>query len=215
MIGCKINLKRQGTMFIFAAPSGGGKSSVIKKVLSALKDIQLSVSVTTRQPREGEVEGKDYYFISEEQFKKLIKNQMLYEYVDSDFGPKYGTPKEPVEKLLEQGKDVILDLDYPGVQSLKAIAGDRVKAIALLPPSMKVLRERLVNRGTDAPEVIERRMNMAEKRIRESMFYDYVIMNDDLDKAADEAIAIIKAARVERKNLCGLEEMINQIVEDK
>lgn len=215
MIGCKINLKRQGTMFIFAAPSGGGKSSVIKKVLSALKDIQLSVSVTTRQPREGEVEGKDYYFISEEQFKKLIKNQMLYEYVDSDFGPKYGTPKEPVEKLLEQGKDVILDLDYSGVQSLKAIAGDRVKAIALLPPSMKVLRERLVNRGTDAPEVIERRMNMAEKRIRESMFYDYVIMNDDLDKAADEAIAIIKAARVERKNLCGLEETINQIVEDK
>lgn len=215
MIGCKINLKRQGTMFIFAAPSGGGKSSVIKKVLSALKDIQLSVSVTTRQPREGEVEGKDYYFISEEQFKKLIKNQMLYEYVDSDFGPKYGTPKEPVEKLLEQGKDVILDLDYPGVQSLKAIAGDRVKAIALLPPSMKVLRERLVNRGTDAPEVIERRMNMAEKRIRESMFYDYVIMNDDLDKAADEAIAIIKAARVERKNLCRLEETINQIVEDK
>ncbi len=215
MIGCKINLKRQGTMFIFAAPSGGGKSSVIKKVLSALKDIQLSVSVTTRQPREGEVEGKDYYFISEEQFKKLIKNQMLYEYVDSDFGPKYGTPKEPVEKLLEQGKDVILDLDYSGVQSLKAIAGDRVKAIALLPPSMKVLRERLVNRGTDAPEVIERRMNMAEKRIRESMFYDYVIMNDDLDKAADEAIAIIKAARVERKNLCRLEETINQIVEDK
>ncbi len=215
MIGCKINLKRQGTMFIFAAPSGGGKSSVIKKVLSALDDIQLSVSVTTRQPREGEVEGKDYYFISEEQFKKLIKNQMLYEYVDSDFGPKYGTPKEPVEKLLEQGKDVILDLDYPGVKSLKAIAGDRVKAIALLPPSMKVLRERLVNRGTDAPEVIERRMNMAEKRIRESMFYDYVIMNDDLDKAADEAIAIIKAARVERKNLCGLEETINQIVEDK
>ena len=215
MIGCKINLKRQGTMFIFAAPSGGGKSSVIKKVLSALDDIQLSVSVTTRQPREGEVEGKDYYFISEEHFKKLIKNQMLYEYVDSDFGPKYGTPKEPVEKLLEQGKDVILDLDYPGVQSLKAIAGDRVKAIALLPPSMKVLHERLVNRGTDAPEVIERRMKMAEKRIRESMFYDYVIMNDDLDKAADEAIAIIKAARVERKNLCGLEEMINQIVEDK
>ena len=215
MIGCKINLKRQGTMFIFAAPSGGGKSSVIKKVLSALKDIQLSVSVTTRQPREGEVEGKDYYFISEEQFKKLIKNQMLYEYVDSDFGPKYGTPKEPVEKLLEQGKDVILDLDYPGVQSLKAIAGDRVKAIALLPPSMKVLRERLVNRGTDAPEVIERRMNKKKKRIRESMFYDYVIMNDDLDKAADEAIAIIKAARVERKNLCGLEETINQIVEDK
>lgn len=215
MTDSKCEMKRLGSMFIFAAPSGGGKSSVIKKVLSHLDDIQLSVSVTTRQPRDGEVEGKDYYFISEEQFKKLIKDKQLYEYVDSDFGPKYGTPKAPVEELLKQGKDVILDLDYPGVQSLKAIAGDRVKAIALLPPSMRVLKERLVNRGTDADEVIERRMSMAEKRIRESQFYDYVIMNDDLDKAADEAISIIKATRVERKNICELEEFINQIVEDK
>lgn len=215
MTDSKCEMKRLGSMFIFAAPSGGGKSSVIKKVLGHLDDIQLSVSVTTRQPRDGEVEGKDYYFISEEQFKKLIKDKQLYEYVDSDFGPKYGTPKAPVEELLKQGKDVILDLDYPGVQSLKAIAGDRVKAIALLPPSMRVLKERLVNRGTDADEVIERRMSMAEKRIRESQFYDYVIMNNDLDKAADEAISIIKATRVERKNICELEEFINQIVEDK
>lgn len=215
MTDSKCEMKRLGSMFIFAAPSGGGKSSVIKKVLGHLDDIQLSVSVTTRQPRDGEVEGKDYYFISEEQFKKLIKDKQLYEYVDSDFGPKYGTPKAPVEELLKQGKDVILDLDYPGVQSLKAIAGDRVKAIALLPPSMRVLKERLVNRGTDADEVIERRMSMAEKRIRESQFYDYVIMNDDLDKAADEAISIIKSTRVERKNICELEELINQIVEDK
>ena len=215
MTDSKCEMKRLGSMFIFAAPSGGGKSSVIKKVLGHLDDIQLSVSATTRQPRDGEVEGKDYYFISEEQFKKLIKDKQLYEYVDSDFGPKYGTPKAPVEELLKQGKDVILDLDYPGVQSLKAIAGDRVKAIALLPPSMRVLKERLVNRGTDADEVIERRMSMAEKRIRESQFYDYVIMNDDLDKAADEAISIIKATRVERKNICELEEFINQIVEDK
>lgn len=214
MTDSKCEMKRLGSMFIFAAPSGGGKSSVIKRVLGHLDNIQLSVSVTTRQPRDGEVEGKDYYFISEEQFKKLIKDNQLYEYVDSDFGPKYGTPKAPVEELLKQGKDVILDLDYPGVQSLKAIAGDRVKAIALLPPSMRVLKERLVNRGTDADDVIERRMSMAEKRIRESLFYDYVIMNDDLDKAADEAISIIKSTRVERKNICELEELINQIVED-
>lgn len=214
MTDSKCEMKRLGSMFIFAAPSGGGKSSVIKRVLGHLDNIQLSVSVTTRQPRDGEVEGKDYYFISEEQFRKLIKDNQLYEYVDSDFGPKYGTPKAPVEELLKQGKDVILDLDYPGVQSLKAIAGDRVKAIALLPPSMRVLKERLVNRGTDADDVIERRMSMAEKRIRESLFYDYVIMNDDLDKAADEAISIIKSTRVERKNICELEELINQIVED-
>ena len=207
--------KRKGTMFIFSAPSGGGKSSVIKEILKKLEDIQLSVSVTTRQPREGEVDGKDYYFISEEEFAKLIKNNDLYEYVNSDFGPKYGTPKSLVDKLLNQGKDVILDLDYWGVQNLRKLAGERVKAIALLPPSMRVLKERLVNRGTDADEVVERRMSMAEKRIRESLFYDYVVMNDDLDKAADEAISIIKATRVERKNICELEELINQIVEDK
>lgn len=207
--------KRKGTMFIFSAPSGGGKSSVIKEILKKLKDIQLSVSVTTRQPREGEVDGRDYYFISEEEFAKLIKNNDLYEYVNSDFGPKYGTPKTMVDKLLNQGKDVILDLDYFGVQNLRKLAGERVKAIAILPPSMRILKERLVHRGTDADEVIIRRMNMAEKRIRESLFYDYVIVNDDLDKAADEAIAIIKAARAERKNICGLEEIVNRIVEDK
>lgn len=215
MTDSKRKNKRKGTMFIFSAPSGGGKSSIIREILKNLDDIQLSVSVTTRLPRDGEIEGKDYYFISEEEFAKLIKNNELYEYVNSDFGPKYGTPKRQVDKLLNQGKDVILDLDFFGVQNLRKLAGDRVKAIALIPPSMRVLRERLVGRATDADEIIERRMNMAEKRIKESMFYDYVIVNDDLNRAADEAISIIKATRVERKNICELEEIINQIVEDK
>ena len=207
-------LKRKGTMFIFSAPSGGGKSSVIKEILKNLDEIQLSVSVTTRQPREGEVEGKDYYFISEDEFDRLVKRDELYEYVNSDFGPKYGTPKAPIEKLLDQGKDVILDLDFPGVQRLKALVGDKVKAIALLPPSLKILKERLVGRGTDTLDVIERRMNMAEKRIRESAFYDYVIINDDLNKAVDEALAIIKAARIERANICDLDSVINNIVKE-
>ena len=154
-------IQREGQLFIFSAPSGGGKSSVIKRLLQELDDIQLSVSVTTRPMREGETEGKDYYFIDEDKFKALVKERALYEYVDSDFGPKYGTPRDPVDKLLKQSKDVILDLDYPGVQQLRKLAGDRVKAIALLPPSLKILRERLEKRGTDAPEVIEKRMKMA------------------------------------------------------
>lgn len=209
------NIQRQGTMFIFSAPSGGGKSSVIKKLLGELDNIQHSVSVTTRGMREGEVEGKDYYFINEEKFKALVKDNALYEYVDSDFGPKYGTPKAPVDELLCAGKDVILDLDFPGVQQLRKLAGNRVKAIALVPPSLKVLRERLVNRGTDAADVIERRMSMAEKRIKESEFYDYVIVNDDLDVAVAQAKAIILAARAERQNLCGLNDYIRQVLEDK
>lgn len=212
MADCKI--KRQGTMFIFSAPSGGGKSSVIKRLLAELENIELSVSVTTRGMRQGEVEGKDYYFIDEAKFRELVDNNALYEYVDSDFGPKYGTPKEPVDKLLSEGKDVILDLDYPGVQQLKALAGDRVKTISLLPPSVKLLRERLEQRGTDAPDVIERRMQQAVKRIKECAFYDYVILNDVLDEAVVQAKSIVLAARAERKSLCALDKMVEEIVED-
>lgn len=208
-------IKRQGTMFIFSAPSGGGKSSVIKKILESLDNIELSVSVTTRGMREGEVDGKDYYFISEEKFKELVNNNALYEYVDSDFGPKYGTPKAKIDELLKEGKDVILDLDYPGVVQLRNLAGDRVKAISFVPPSIRVLKERLVNRGTDSMEVIEKRMSMAEKRIREAQFYDYVVLNNDLDVVVGEVKSIIEATRLEKKNLCGLSDFIEKIVEDK
>lgn len=208
-------IQRQGTMFIFSSPSGGGKSSVIKKILNEVKDIELSVSVTTRGMRVGEVDGKDYYFISEDRFKELVEGEALYEYVDSDFGPKYGTPKAKVDELLKNGKDVILDLDYPGVVQLRKLAGDRVKAISFVPPSIKVLRERLVNRGTDSMEVIEKRMSMAENRVREAQFYDYVVVNDDLDRAVSEVKAIIEATRLEKNNLCGLNDFIEKVVEDK
>lgn len=209
------NMQRRGTMFIFSGPSGCGKSSVIKRLLGDLDDIQLSVSVTTRGMRDGETEGVDYYFISEEKFRELIEDNALYEFVNSDFGPKYGTPKQPVDELLCNGKDVILDLDYPGVQQLRKLAGERVKAISMIPPSLKILKERLVNRGTDTQEVIERRMSMAEKRIKESEFYDYVIVNDDLEAATAQAKAIIMAARREKKNLCGLKDYVTRVVEDK
>ena len=208
-------IQRQGTMFIFSAPSGCGKSTVIKKILKEIDDIELSVSVTTRGMRAGEVDGKDYYFISEGEFKKLVENKALYEYVDSDFGPKYGTPKAKVDELLSMGKDVILDLDYPGVQQLRKLAGDRVKAISFIPPSVKILRERLEGRGTDSAEVIEKRMSMAEKRIKEAKFYDYVVINDDLDRAVKQVKAIIEATRLEYKNLCGLNEFINKVLDVK
>lgn len=208
-------IQRQGSMFIFSAPSGGGKSSVIKRLLKELEDIELSVSVTTRAKREGEIDGVDYFFISEDEFKNLVKNEALYEYVDSDFGPKYGTPKEKIDNLLSLGKDVILDLDYPGVVQLRKLAGNRVKAISFIPPSVRVLRERLENRGTDSKEVIEKRMSMAEKRIRECEYYDFVVVNDDLDKAVSEAKAIICATRLEKKNLVGLNDFVDDVLGDK
>lgn len=207
--------KRKGMMFIFSGPSGCGKSSIIKRVLQDFDDISLSVSVTTRPMREGEIEGVDYYFINEEKFHELVNQKALYEYVDSDFGPKYGTPKARVDELLAQGKDVILDVDYPGVQQMQALAADRIKTISILPPSLKLLRERLVNRGTDSMEVIERRMSMAEKRINESVFYDYIVVNDVLDTAVSEVEAIILASRVEKNNICNLNEAVKAITEDK
>lgn len=209
-----LNRQRKGTMFIFSGPSGCGKSSIIKRVLAEINDIKLSVSVTTRTMREGEQEGVDYYFIDEAKFKELVKNQALYEYVDSDFGPKYGTPKAAVNQWLDEGKDVILDLDYPGVQQLKACAADKIKTVSILPPSLKILRERLVNRQTDSMKTIERRMSMAEKRIKESRFYDYIVVNDDLDTAVNEVKSIVLAARTESKNLCHWDEFVKQIVEN-
>lgn len=208
-------IRRQGTMFIFSGPSGGGKSSIIKEIMKKIPNLVLSISVTTREKREGEIDGKDYYFISEEKFREMVAQDALYEYVDSDFGPKYGTPKRAVDELLCEGKDVILDLDYPGVQQLRALAGNRVKAISLLPPSLKILHKRLVERGTDTSDVINRRMSMAEKRVRESVFYDYVIVNNDLNKAVEEAEAIILSVRALRDSLCGLEDFIEKIVEEK
>ena len=207
--------QNRGTMFVFSAPSGGGKSTVIKRVLAELNDISLSVSVTTREKRAGEEEGKDYFFISEERFRDLVEQNALYEYVDSDFGPKYGTPRKPVDDLLARGKDVILDMDYPGVQQLQKVAKDRTKTIFLMPPSLKILRKRLIDRGTDAMEVIEKRMSMAEKRVKESVFYDYVVVNDELEKAVKEVEAIIIAARVEQKNIIGLDRVIRKVTEDR
>lgn len=207
------NRKRNGTMFIISGPSGCGKSSIIKRLLAEIKDIKLSVSVTTRAMREGEIEGVDYYFIDDVKFKELVQKQALYEYVDSDFGPKYGTPKEVVDKWLSEGQDVILDLDYPGVQQLQSKAKERIKTISILPPSLKVLRERLINRQTDSMETIERRMAMAEKRVKESIYYDYIIVNDDLDVAVEEAKSIVLAARVEQKNMTDWQSFVQNIVE--
>lgn len=210
-----LELKNRGTMFIISAPSGGGKSTVLKEAMKDIDNIEHSISVTTRPIRGQEVDGVDYYFVSEEKFREMIDDNQFYEYVDSDFGPKYGTPKKQVDELLKNGKDVVFDLDYPGVQQLRKLAGERVKAIALLPPSLRVLRDRLVNRGTDSAEVVEKRMSMAEKRVKEAEFYDYVIINDDLNKAVEQLKAIILSTRVEKRNICNLGECIERIVEDK
>ena len=200
----KNDTKKEGTMFIFSAPSGAGKSTIINRVVQDLGDVYVSVSATTRSPREGEVEGKDYFFVSKEKFQQMIKEDAFYEYVDSDFGPKYGTPKAKIDENLANGTDVILDIDYPGVQMMKAIAADKIKTIFIMPPSVEALRNRLVNRGTDSLETIQKRMSMAEKRIAESKYYDYIVINDDLNVAVNDVLKIIKDERAKKKNNCNV-----------
>ena len=200
----KNDIKREGTMFIFSAPSGAGKSTIINRVVQDLGDVYVSVSATTRSPREGEVEGKDYFFVSKEKFQQMIKENAFYEYVDSDFGPKYGTPKAKIDENLTNGTDVILDIDYPGVQMMKAIAADKIKTIFIMPPSVEELRNRLVKRGTDSLETIQKRMSMAEKRIAESKYYDYIVVNNDLDVAVNDVLKIIRDERAKKKNNCNI-----------
>lgn len=195
------NVNKEGIMFIFSAPSGAGKSTIINRVVQELGDVYVSVSATTRSPREGEVDGKDYFFVSKEKFQKMINENAFYEYVDSDFGPKYGTPKAKIDENLAKGKDVILDIDYPGVQMMKAIAADKIKTIFIMPPSIEELRNRLIKRGTDSLETIEKRMSMAEKRIAESKFYDYIVINNDLETAVHDVLKVIKDERAKKNNI--------------
>lgn len=200
----KNDTKKEGIMFIFSAPSGAGKSTIINRVVQELGDVYVSVSATTRSPREGEIEGKDYFFVSKEKFQQMIKENAFYEYVDSDFGPKYGTPKAKIDENLAKGTDVILDIDYPGVQMMKAIAADKIKTIFIMPPSVEELRNRLVKRGTDSLETIQKRMSMAEKRIAESKYYDYIVVNNDLEAAVDDVLKIIRDERAKKKSNCNI-----------
>ena len=151
---------RKGAMFIIEAPSGTGKGTVAKELLRRDKNIKFSVSVTTRPKREGEVEGVDYYFVSDEQYDEFLAQDAFYEHVDSQYGSRYGTLRSEVDSFINVGQDVLFDMDWLGARQMKAKAKDDVVTIYLLPPSIKELRRRLENRGTDSPEVIKKRMDL-------------------------------------------------------
>ena len=156
---------RRGAMFIIEAPSGTGKSAVVKEILQRDPHIKFSVSVTTRKPREGEVDGKDYYFINDKQYDEFLAQDAFYEYVDSQYGSRYGTLRSEVDSFINVGEDVLFDMDWEGARQMKEKAGDDVVTIYLLPPSIKELRRRLEGRGTDSKEIIDKRMKMVFYKI--------------------------------------------------
>ena len=152
----KLRKVRRGAMFIIEGPSGTGKGTIAKEVLKRDQNIKFSVSVTTRKKREGEVDGVDYYFVSNEQYDEFLAQDAFYEHVDSQYGDRYGTLRSEVDSFINVGQDVLFDMDWMGARQMKSKAADDVVTIYLLPPSIKELRERLERRGTDSKELIDK-----------------------------------------------------------
>lgn len=186
----------KGTLFIVSAPSGAGKSSLIDALLKRFNlddKLRLSVSHTTRAPRPGEIDHVSYHFITNEEFEKLIERNAFFEYAHV-FDHYYGTSREIVEQWLNEGKDVLLDIDWQGARQIRRQTPD-AKGIFIVPPSLEELNRRLVTRATDAPEVIEKRMSKAISEISHYNEYDYVIVNDDFDESLLNMRSIILSNR--------------------
>lgn len=216
-----IKQRKTGQLIIVSAPSGSGKDTVVKKLMEkSTLPIWVSVSATSREPRNGEIEGKDYYFLSKDDFKKKIDEGFFLEYAEYA-GNYYGTPKKYIKEKLDQGIDVILIIEIQGAKKVKEMLPESL-LIFIMPPSLKTLVKRLKRRGTDSNEKIIERFHTAYKEINEVTKYNYVVVNDILDDAVDKVDAIIKAEkcrvdRIEEVFLDTKEEEIHELLmkEDK
>lgn len=207
----KLRRERKGAMFIIEGPSGTGKGTIAKRLLDEDKNIKFSVSVTTRAPRHNEVEGVDYYFISNEKYDELLKQDAFYEYVDSQYGSRYGTLRSEVDSFINVGQDVLFDMDWEGARQMRKKAPDDVVTIYLLPPSIKELYERLVNRGTDSKEVIEKRMKLVLEKLSHCDEFDYIVVNAELDDTVKKIQRIISGERMKRVRQTGMKDFVAKL----
>ena len=192
-------MKNDGMLILFSGPSGVGKDTVLDVVLEKDKTLQKSISLTTREIRENEVDGKDYYFIDSSKFEQMIDNGEVLEF--AKYGKNfYGTPKAPVDKWLSEGKTIILKIEVQGAENIKKLYPDSI-AIFLMPPSMGELESRLRFRGTENEEDIARRLEIAKNEVKKSANYDFVVVNDNLDSASDDVLTIIKALKFTYKRM--------------
>ena len=205
---------RKGAMFIIEAPSGTGKGTVIKELLKNDPNIKFSVSVTTRQPRPGEEEGVDYYFVTDEQYNEFMAQDAFYEYVDSQYGSRYGTLRSEVDSFINVGQDVLFDMDWAGARQMRQKAPNDVVTIYLLPPSVKEVRRRLEDRKTDSKEVIEKRMNLVAEKLKHWDEFDYVIVNADIEETVRKVQRVISGERMKRVRQSGLPDFINSLLEE-
>lgn len=196
-------LARRGLMFILSSPSGTGKTTIARRLLREDGNLRLSVSYTTRDPRPGEVNGKDYHFVSQAEFDRMADEDAFLEWARV-FGRSYGTPKSEVKAGLRAGYDYLFDIDWQGTQQLHQKLETDVVRVFLLPPSIDELRRRLTGRGTDSHDVIAHRMERARSEISHWDGYDYVVVNDDIDECFDKVRRILAAERMRRARQTGL-----------
>ena len=200
-------LKRRGILFVLSSPSGAGKTSIARYILDKEKNIKLSVSLTTRKKRKNEKAGIDYDFISKDVFETKIKNNFFLEWA-AVFGNYYGTSREKVQKTLQEGNDVLFDIDWQGTQQLSDNKDFDLVTIFILPPSKTALEKRLNNRAQDSKIEVIKRMSQASDEISHYMEYNYIVINNNLEDASNQVLSILKAERLKRKRLINLNEFV-------
>ncbi|MEO0392801.1 MAG: guanylate kinase [Pseudomonadota bacterium] len=201
---------RRGLMLVLSSPSGAGKTTISRRLLSDNAGMALSISVTTRPMRPGEEDGRDYYFISETEYQLLVENDQLLEHANV-FGNYYGTPKAPVERALQEGRDILFDIDWQGTQQMSENARQDLVTVFILPPSADELERRLKARAQDSDDVIAKRMGKAAGEMSHHSEYDYVIINRDLDSSIDRVQTILEAERLKRVRQGGLIDFVRQL----
>jgi len=206
----RTKIARRGLMLVLSSPSGAGKTTVSRMLLRSDRRVELSISVTTRPKRRGEIDGRDYHFIDRARFDAMVKNRELLEWAEV-FGHCYGTPRRPVIKALQAGRDVLFDIDWQGTQQLREKARDDLVSVFILPPTVRELERRLRRRAQDSKTVIGSRMAKAAGEMSHWPEYDYVIVNRDKAEAFAEVKAILAAERLRRERQIGLSDFVRAL----
>jgi len=203
-------IHRRGLMLVLSSPSGAGKSTISRELLTRDSNLSMSVSLTTRPMRPGEQEGVHYFFVDHAEFEARVQRKELLEHANV-FGNRYGTPRGPVEEAMRAGRDVLFDIDWQGTQQLSDSAGTDLVRVFILPPSAAELERRLTNRAQDSAEVIAHRMSKANDEMSHWSEYDYVIVNKDVQESVASVEAILKAERLKRRRLVGLSDFVRSL----